>query len=195
MKANLKQIMTKAWAIARNAVKQFGGKALQYIREAMKMAWSESRVPVFNFKTLDDYRAVFKSKDMAQKEAFTRQLVSAILAKKRNVHYKLAMNVRDGEIDFVGKLIDELGLFSHELIESAGKHTEGFKFMLECIGTLWEKDVKNKKGQVTKTYKRVYFNNINRNIYFDLFSMEFEGPNSVQADEAYALIMSKALYE
>lgn len=193
MKANLKQIMQNAWAIARKAAAQFGGKAREFFRDSLKMAWAEFRVPAFNFKTLNDYRDVFASKDAVKKEGFTRQLVNAILAKKRNVHFKLAMNIRDGKVDFVGKLIDELGLWSYELIEVADWHVESFKFSLEQIGTIWEKEVTNKKGIVTKRYKRVYFNNINRNIYFDLFAMEFDGPFSTQADAAYDLIMSKAL--
>lgn len=38
---NLKNIMTRAWAIAKEAVANFGGKASEYIAEAMKMAWAE----------------------------------------------------------------------------------------------------------------------------------------------------------
>lgn len=38
---NLKNIMTRAWEIAREAVANFGGKASEYIAEALKMAWAE----------------------------------------------------------------------------------------------------------------------------------------------------------
>lgn len=38
---NLKNIMTRAWEIAREAVVNFGGKASEYIAEALKMAWAE----------------------------------------------------------------------------------------------------------------------------------------------------------
>lgn len=38
---NLKNIMTRAWEIAREAVVNYGGKAIEYIAEAMKMAWAE----------------------------------------------------------------------------------------------------------------------------------------------------------
>lgn len=34
-------VMTRAWEIVREAVKNFGGKAKQYISEALKMAWAE----------------------------------------------------------------------------------------------------------------------------------------------------------
>lgn len=33
--------MTRAWEIAKEAVVNFGGKAVEYIAEAMKMAWAE----------------------------------------------------------------------------------------------------------------------------------------------------------
>ena len=38
-----KEIMTKAWKIAKEAVKTFGGKATEYIAEAMKMAWAAAK--------------------------------------------------------------------------------------------------------------------------------------------------------
>ena len=36
-----KQIMKRAWEIARTAVKRFGGKASEYIAEALRMAWAQ----------------------------------------------------------------------------------------------------------------------------------------------------------
>lgn len=38
-----REIMAKAWAIAREAVKQYGGKAVQYLSGALKMAWAAER--------------------------------------------------------------------------------------------------------------------------------------------------------
>lgn len=38
-----KEVMTKAWEIAKNAVKKFGGKAIEYIAGAMKMAWATAK--------------------------------------------------------------------------------------------------------------------------------------------------------
>jgi gp111 len=35
-----KELMTNAWEIAKNAAKKFGGKAIEYIAGAMKMAWA-----------------------------------------------------------------------------------------------------------------------------------------------------------
>lgn len=38
-----KQIMKKAWEIAKKAAKKFGGKAIEYISGALKMAWKMSK--------------------------------------------------------------------------------------------------------------------------------------------------------
>jgi hypothetical protein len=39
----MKTIMTNAWKIARNAAKKFGGKAIEYIGGALKMAWQAAK--------------------------------------------------------------------------------------------------------------------------------------------------------
>jgi len=37
----MKNVMKKAWSIARNAAAKFGGKAMEYIAMALRMAWEE----------------------------------------------------------------------------------------------------------------------------------------------------------
>ena len=37
------QVMKNAWKIAKEGAKKFGGKAIEYIAEAMKMAWSSAK--------------------------------------------------------------------------------------------------------------------------------------------------------
>lgn len=39
----MKEIMTNAWKIAKNAAKKFGGKAIEYISGALKMAWKMTK--------------------------------------------------------------------------------------------------------------------------------------------------------
>lgn len=39
----MKTIMTSAWEIAKNAAKKFGGKAIEYIGGALKMAWKMAK--------------------------------------------------------------------------------------------------------------------------------------------------------
>lgn len=38
-------IMTRAWEIAREGQKQFGGKVVEYFAESLKMAWAEAKAP------------------------------------------------------------------------------------------------------------------------------------------------------
>lgn len=39
----MKKIMKRAWEIAKNAAAQFGGKAREYMAEALRMAWAETK--------------------------------------------------------------------------------------------------------------------------------------------------------
>lgn len=41
----MKNVMIKAWEIAKAAVIKFGGSSKEYIAEAMKMAWAEFKTP------------------------------------------------------------------------------------------------------------------------------------------------------
>lgn len=40
-----KEIMKRAWGIARQGQEKFGGKAIEYIAEALKIAWKEAKQP------------------------------------------------------------------------------------------------------------------------------------------------------
>ena len=42
----MKSIMKRAWEIAKEAVKKFGGKVRQYFAEALRIAWAESKKAV-----------------------------------------------------------------------------------------------------------------------------------------------------
>ena len=39
----MKKIMKRAWEIAKNAAAKFGGKAREYMAEALRMAWAEAK--------------------------------------------------------------------------------------------------------------------------------------------------------
>lgn len=66
----MKEVMCKAWKIARNAAKKFGGKAIEYIGGALKMAWemakelSEKQIKAleskgYNHWTTDDHDRLY----------------------------------------------------------------------------------------------------------------------------------------
>lgn len=39
----MKQIMKRAWEIVKNAIAKFGGKAREYMAEALRLAWAEAK--------------------------------------------------------------------------------------------------------------------------------------------------------
>lgn len=41
----MKNVMTRAWEIAKEGQRKFGGKVSEYLAEALKMAWAETRRP------------------------------------------------------------------------------------------------------------------------------------------------------
>ena len=42
-----KQVMVRAWSLAKEAVKKFGGRAVDFFRSALTIAWSEIKNGVF----------------------------------------------------------------------------------------------------------------------------------------------------
>ena len=44
----MKEVMIRAWEIAREGVKKFGGKVKEYIAEALRIAWKEFKMTVGN---------------------------------------------------------------------------------------------------------------------------------------------------
>lgn len=49
-----RNVMIKAWSIAREAAAKFGGKAVEYIAEALRMAWAEARKPADITERVDE---------------------------------------------------------------------------------------------------------------------------------------------
>lgn len=47
----MKKVMVTAWEIARGAVNKFGGKAVEYLAMALKMAWAEYKKGATTVKT------------------------------------------------------------------------------------------------------------------------------------------------
>lgn len=41
----MKNVMTRAWKIAREGQKKFGGKVKEYFQQALVMAWAEAKAP------------------------------------------------------------------------------------------------------------------------------------------------------
>lgn len=54
----MKNVMIKAWEIAKAAVIQFGGSSKEYIAEAMRMAWAEFKTPAKIEHSIDTVKAL-----------------------------------------------------------------------------------------------------------------------------------------
>ena len=54
----MKNVMIKAWEIAKAAVIEFGGSSKEYIAEAMKMAWAEFKKPAKIEHSIDAVKAL-----------------------------------------------------------------------------------------------------------------------------------------
>lgn len=63
----MKNVMTNAWEIARNAVKKFGGNAKEYFAAALKLSWAESKSSV---KTVFAVKDWFVSKNFSSEQAY-----------------------------------------------------------------------------------------------------------------------------
>lgn len=48
----MKNVMTQAWVIAKEAVNKFGGKVKEYFAEALKMAWAQVKAISFDTNSL-----------------------------------------------------------------------------------------------------------------------------------------------
>ena len=116
-----KAIMTEAWAIARKGQAKFGGKVSSYIREAMRMAWSEAKRGNRSIvERIDELTAMgFKR---WQKNGMDRMYINASTLGLRCEYYKTG-NVRNGESFriIVHPLVETAGLSRQELAELPDK--------------------------------------------------------------------------
>ena len=72
----MKAVMTRAWKIAKEAAVKFGGKAIEYIGGALKMAWEEfknnySHAARFENATFEEY--VKKNKEIIESIAAIKE--------------------------------------------------------------------------------------------------------------------------
>ncbi|WP_019156821.1 hypothetical protein [Robertmurraya massiliosenegalensis] len=61
----MKNVMTRAWEIAKEGVKKFGGKVKEYFAQALVMAWAEMKKGADKVKTHFD--AVKEAKEFSKK--------------------------------------------------------------------------------------------------------------------------------
>lgn len=79
-----KELMTNAWGIAKEAAKKFGGKAIEYIAGAMKMAWAA-------IKDSDTSLAKFQAVEAKMRKASKYSMIQ-VLDFAKNVKFNEVMH-------------------------------------------------------------------------------------------------------
>lgn len=75
-----KKVMTRAWEIAKQAVVTFGGKARQYMSEALRMAWKEIK-RMAEKKEFTGYARVERTEDTKEEYGASAYLYFKLWAK------------------------------------------------------------------------------------------------------------------
>lgn len=70
----MKNVMNKAWEIAKSAAAKFGGRAAQYFAQALKMAWEGAKevaaVVEYNIRKKNRFAKVYLAKIVGKCERF-----------------------------------------------------------------------------------------------------------------------------
>jgi hypothetical protein len=66
----MKNVMKRAWEIARQGVKKFGGKVKEYFAEALRIAWKEFKKGVKKMGKTETIRAMYKDAKELTKDFF-----------------------------------------------------------------------------------------------------------------------------
>lgn len=81
----MKNVMTRAWEIAREAVEKFGGKVKEFFAQALVIAWAERKDTlkeiIINVKGVSAKQEKY-AKDLASEfaRAYRKQMASVVLA-------------------------------------------------------------------------------------------------------------------
>lgn len=86
-----KEVMTLAWEIAKRGAKRFGGSTVEYIAEAMKIAWGivKSEREEVQTHTVSQWRAVEAKMRQAGKYGYANLIGEAKVVKFNEVMHKV----------------------------------------------------------------------------------------------------------
>ena len=91
--------MKKAWKIAKEAVKKFGGKAIEYIAESLKMDWSDakgSNTSLAKFQAVEEKMRKAGKYSMIQVLDFAKEVKFNEVMHKEGAYYGIEV-VADGD--------------------------------------------------------------------------------------------------
>lgn len=94
-----KEVMKNAWKIAKEAVKTFGGKVIEYIAEAMKMAWAAAKggnTSLAKFQAVEDKMRKAGKYSMIQVLDFAKEVKFNEVMHKVGAYYGIEV-IADGD--------------------------------------------------------------------------------------------------
>ena len=112
----MKNVMTRAWEIAREGAANFGGKVKEYFAEALRMAWAETKKGANDLPKVVKLHAekILKSGDQpAMQYAMSRAEIDfGILVRsvKKITAYKKSIGEPAGTIEDFKKLLENASL-------------------------------------------------------------------------------------
>ncbi|POD46302.1 hypothetical protein BKM15_26025 [Pseudomonas syringae pv. syringae] len=93
----MKNVMTRAWEIAKEGVAKFGGKVKEYFAISLKMAWAEHKAIKAEVIAIKDW---FLNKNFDRNEAYTLQTASFVIMKQTEKAYQLKAVTDFGSLVF-----------------------------------------------------------------------------------------------
>lgn len=91
--------MTNAWKIAKESVKKFGGKTIEYIAEALKMAWADAKgvkTSLAKFQAVEEKMRKSGKHSMVQVLNFAKEVKFNEVMHKVGAYYGIEV-IADGD--------------------------------------------------------------------------------------------------
>lgn len=149
----MKQVMLKAWEIAREGVKKFGGKVKEYFAEALRIAWSIVK------KSMGEIKLIGTPKQVAWAEDLRKVVEVAFeIAKKTGLNSSYDNERLQNAIDFIEK----------EVLSQTSA-----KFYIDKFQSVNVRKLKEVLKSDYK-YKNIVASEILQNINFKQFTTEFK---------------------
>lgn len=151
----MKQVMLKAWEIAREGVKKFGGKVKEYFAEALRMAW---RIVKKGGSNMEKVQLVGTEKQVAWAEDLRKVVVAS---------FEIAKEFAKNSDYSQEKLQNAINYFEKEILNQ--KKAEFYIDKFQAVNVRELKKVLNSDVE----YKHIKISDIIRNVDFRQFRDDF----------------------
>lgn len=151
----MKQVMLKAWEIAREGVKKFGGKVKEYFAEALRMAWRIVKKGGSNMKKV---KLVGSPKQIAWAEDLRKVVVAS---------FEIAKEFAKNSDYNQERLQNAINYFENEVLSK-----EKAEFYIDKFQTINVRELKKLLNSDVE-YKHIKISDIIRNVDFRQFRDDF----------------------